>query len=220
MQPPLSFKLSPNQKPASSPQTPMSLTLETPRLFLRTFRDSDLESFLAYRNDPQVYRYQGWKTPYLRADGLEFILQMKAAIPGTPGEWLQLAIERRPLAIGERTEGSPTQGGDGLIGDIAFHVTRSNPRQAYLGYTLSRSAWGQGYASEAARKILDYLFRVLDLHRVLADCDVDNAASIRLLERLGFRREAHYIESFWFEKESRWGSEYQYAMLQREWLLR
>ena len=81
-------------------------------------------------------------------------------------------------------------------------VTRSNPRQAYLGYTLARSAWGQGYASEAARKLLDYLFRVLDLHRVIADCDVDNAASIRLLERLGFRREAHYLESFWFESEA------------------
>jgi RimJ/RimL family protein N-acetyltransferase len=199
----------------------MPLTLETPRLVIRQFRDSDLEPFVAYRNDPEVYRYQGWKTPYRREDGMEFIAMAARAVPGTPGEWLQLAIERRPLAPGERAEGNPTQGGEGMIiGDIAFHVPRSNPRQAYLGYTLARSAWGQGYASEAARKLLDYLFRVLNLHRVIADCDVDNAASIRLLERLGFRREAHYIESFWFESESRWGSEYLYAILQREWILR
>jgi RimJ/RimL family protein N-acetyltransferase len=199
----------------------MPLTLETPRLVIRQFRDSDLEPFVAYRNDPEVYRYQGWKTPYRREDGMEFIAMAARAVPGTPGEWLQLAIERRPLAPGERAEGNPTQGGEGMIiGDIAFHVPRSNPRQAYLGYTLARSAWGQGYASEAARKLLDYLFRVLNLHRVIADCDVDNAASIRLLERLGFRREAHYIESFWFKSESRWGSEYLYAMLQREWILR
>jgi RimJ/RimL family protein N-acetyltransferase len=184
----------------------MSLTLETPRLLIRQFRDSDLESFVAYRNDPEVYRYQGWKTPYRREDGIEFITRAASAMPGSPGEWLQLAIECKDS--GE------------MLGDIAFHVPRSNPRQAYLGYTLARSAWGQGYASEAARKLLDYLFRVLNLHRVIADCDVDNAASIRLLERLGFRREAHYIESFWFESESRWGSEYLYAILQREWILR
>jgi RimJ/RimL family protein N-acetyltransferase len=184
----------------------MYLSLETPRLVIRQFRDSDLEPFVAYRNDPEVYRYQGWKTPYLREDAADFIARTKAITPGMPGEWLQLAIDRKDS--GE------------MLGDIAFHVPRSNPRQAYLGYTLARSAWGQGYASEAARKLLDYLFRVLDLHRVIADCDVDNAASIRLLERLGFRREAHYIESFWFESESRWGSEYLYAMLQREWTLR
>jgi RimJ/RimL family protein N-acetyltransferase len=183
----------------------MSLSLETPRLILRTFCNADLEPFLAYRNDPEVYRYQGWKTPYLRTDAAEFIAQMKNAVPGTPGEWYQLAIELK---------------GGGLVGDMAFHLVKSNPRQAYLGYTLSRAAWGQGYASEAAHKTLDYLFRVLDLHRVVADCDVDNAASIRLLEKLGFRREAHYLESFWLSGEARWGSEYLYALLQREWLLR
>jgi aminoglycoside 6'-N-acetyltransferase len=185
----------------------MTLTLETPRLILRPFRDSDLELFLAYRNDPKVYRYQGWRTPFSRADALEFIAKMKTAVPGIAGEWLQLAIVR-------------CEADDIILGDIAFHITRSNPRLAYLGYTLARSAWGQGYAGEAARKLLDYLFSVLDLHRVVADCDVDNAASIRLLERLGFRREAHHIESYWLEATGAWSSEYLYAMLQREWLLR
>jgi RimJ/RimL family protein N-acetyltransferase len=184
----------------------MSLILETPRLILRPFCDADLEPFLAYRNDPQVYRYQGWETPFLRADGLEFIGQMKAVIPGTPGEWMQFAIERKD---------------DGeMIGDMAFYIARSNPRLANLGYSLARSAWGQGYAREAASKTLDYLFRVLDLHRVIADCDVDNVASIRLLEYFGFRREAHFIESFWLVESAIWGSEYQYALLEREWFLR
>jgi RimJ/RimL family protein N-acetyltransferase len=167
----------------------MSFPLETSRLIVRYFRDSDLEPFVAYRNDPEVYRYQGWKVPYLREDAADFIVRLKNITPGMPGEWLQLAIECK-------------ESGE-MLGDIAFHITGSNPRQAYLGYTLARSAWGQGYASEAAHKLLDYLFRVLDLHRVVADCDVDNAASIRLLERLGFRREAHYLESFWVENEAR-----------------
>jgi RimJ/RimL family protein N-acetyltransferase len=184
----------------------MPFFLETPRLILRSFQDSDLEPFFAYRNDPEVSRYQGWKTPFLREAAAEFIAEAKIIQPGTPGVWMQLALESRETGA--------------LLGDIAFHLTKSNPRVAYLGYSLARASWGQGYASEAARKVLDYLFRVLDLHRVVADCDVDNQASIRLLERLGFRREAHYLESFWFEHENRWGSEYLYALLQREWLLR
>jgi len=184
----------------------MSLILETSRLTLRPFQDADLDSFLAYRNDPEVYRYQGWETPYLRVDGLEFISRLKNVIPGTSGEWMQLAIVHRESAA--------------MIGDVAFHITKSNPRMAYLGYTLARSAWGQGYATESVQKLLDYLFRVLDLHRVVADCDVDNAASVRLLEHLGFRREAHYIESYWLVESATWGSEFLYAMLQREWILR
>ena len=131
---------------------------------------------------------------------------MKAVVPGTPGQWLQLAIERKDT--GE------------MLGDVAFHVTKSNLHTAYLGYTLARAFWGQGYASEAVRSLLGYLFGVLNLHRVIADCDAENAASIRLLERLGFRREAHYIESFWLEAQSAWASEYLYALLQKEWMLR
>jgi [ribosomal protein S5]-alanine N-acetyltransferase len=181
--------------------------LETPRLLLRSLRDDDLETILEYRNDPQVYRYQGWKVPFTVEDGLEFFAGMQTVTPGTPGVWLQLAIQ-------------PRASGKGMIGDVAFHITGSNPRQAYIGYSLARSAWGQGFASEAIRGLLDYLFCDLDLHRVLADCAVENLASMRLLERLGFRREAHYVENYWMESEARWGSEYQYALLQREWVLR
>jgi len=184
----------------------MTIILDTQRLLLRSFRESDLDSFLAYRNDPQVFRYQGWDTPYTRQAGIEFITGMIDCVPGTPGKWLQLAIERKDN--GE------------MIGDIAFHVTKSNQRTAYLGYSLARHAWGFGYAREAARKTLDYLFRVMDMHRVVADCDVGNTQSIRLLENLGFRREGHYIESFMLPVEGTWASEYLFAMLQREWILR
>ena len=184
----------------------MSLILETPRLTLRQFCSADLEPFLAYRNDPQVYHYQGWHVPYLRMDAEEFIARVQQSVPGTPGEWLQLAIV--------------PHGADKPVGDVAFHITRANPRLAYIGYTLSQQVWGQGFASEAASKLLDYLFRVLDMHRVVADCDVNNTASFRLLERLGFRREAHYIESYWQDRDGAWSSEYLYAILQREWILR
>jgi aminoglycoside 6'-N-acetyltransferase len=71
----------------------MSFILKTDRLRLRHFQDSDLESFLAYRNDPEVARYQGWDVPYPREKALEFVEEMKAKDPLVQGEWFQAAIE-------------------------------------------------------------------------------------------------------------------------------
>lgn len=88
-------------------------------------------------------------------------------------------------------------------------------RLAYIGITLARAEWGKGYGEEASRRLLDYLFGELNLHRVVAECDVENAASFALLERLGFRHEAHLIENIWFK--GGWGSKFHYAMLEREW---
>jgi ribosomal-protein-alanine N-acetyltransferase len=102
-----------------------------------------------------------------------------------------------------------------LLGDCAFSVMSNDKRQAYIGITLARPFWGKGYAEEASRGLLNYLFVELNLHRVVAECDVENSASIILLSRLGFRREAHLIENIWFKGS--WGSEFHYALLEREW---
>jgi len=65
------------------------------------------------------------------------------------------------------------------------------------------------------RALIDFIFTELDLHRLVADCDAENVNSYRLLERLGFRREAHHVESYWLGE--RWGDEYAYALPGREW---
>jgi len=179
----------------------MPFPLETDRLRLRHFRDSDLESFLAYRNDPEVYRYQGWKVPYFLEYATEFIAEMKEAVPGTEGHWFQSALERKVDGV--------------VIGDVAFFSMRGKPQQAYVGFTLARPYWNQGYASEAMHALIDFIFTELDLHRLVADCDAENVNSYHLLERLGFRREAHHVESYWLG--DRWGDEYAYALLGREW---
>lgn len=69
-----------------SPESNDALPLLTKRLHLRHFQDSDLESFLAYRNDPEVAKYQSWKIPNPQVKGEEFIKEMKAALSGTPGQ--------------------------------------------------------------------------------------------------------------------------------------
>ena len=179
----------------------MTLYLETPRLILRPFQDTDLEAFLVYRNDPEVAQYQGWDVPYPREKGLQFIDLMKTSNPTSQGEWYQVAVELKSTG--------------GLIGDVAFCTMVSDEKQALMGYSLARPYWHNGYAFEAVGRLLQYLFDDRGLHRVVAECDVENVASWKLLEKLGFRREAHLVENIFFK--GKYGSEYHYALLGREW---
>jgi RimJ/RimL family protein N-acetyltransferase len=176
-------------------------TLESPRLTLRRFKDSDLEPFLAYLNDPLVARYQSWES-YTEQQAREVIEKQRALAPGTPGQWFTFALEMKETGI--------------LIGHVALS-TRED-RQAEIGFTLARSAHGKGLAFEAAACVIDYAFTKLKLHRVTAIADCENGRSIALLERLGMRREGHFIQNIWFKGQ--WGSEYLYAVLQEEWLAR
>jgi RimJ/RimL family protein N-acetyltransferase len=74
-------------------------------------------------------------------------------------------------------------------------ASRRRHRQATVGFTIASAYWRNGYATEAMTALLDYLFEDVDLHRVVADCDTENIGSWKTLEKLGFRREAHFVES-------------------------
>jgi RimJ/RimL family protein N-acetyltransferase len=176
--------------------------LETERLILRRCVDSDLVQFLAYRNDPEVARYQAWES-YTEHEASAMIEELKSLQPGTPGEWFQFAIELKETAA--------------LIGDCALTVEQDG-RQAEIGFTLSREHQGKGYAQEAVSCLLDYAFGDVGLHRVVAITDRENDPSIALLERLGMRREGCFVQNAWFK--GKWASEYLYAVLEDEWLRR
>lgn len=179
----------------------LPLPIVTRRLILRSFRLDDLETFHAYRDDPEVARYQGWSAPYDRAEAAAFVSSMAGRAPGVPGEWCQIALELRA--------------GGRMIGDCAVRVVEEDSRQAEIGTTLSSIHQGKGFAVEAVANLVDRLFADLGLHRVRAVCDTQNAGSVRLLERLGFRREGHFVENIRFK--GAWGSEYAYALLETEW---
>jgi RimJ/RimL family protein N-acetyltransferase len=181
--------------------TPTFQFLKTSRLILRRFKDEDLSAFLAYRNDPEVARYQSWHS-ITESQAKDFILEQKSIQPGMPGEWFQFAIE--------------LQDSGGLIGDCGLKVNIDQPQQAEFGITLSRPYQGKGLASEAVVCMLDYAFKILDLHRVIAVTDCLNKPSVALLESLGMRQEGHYLQNIWFK--GAWGDEYLYAILQQEWL--
>ena len=173
--------------------------LRTERLLLRPLSMSDAESMFAYRGDPEVARFQSWE-PQSLEDVRAFLSAQHDRNPDEPG-WHQLAIV-------ERRTGT-------LLGDIGVHLLESDPRQVELGFTLAPSAQNRGHATEAVRAVLHHLFGHHNKHRVFASTDPRNVRAIALLHRLGFRKEAHCIESLWFK--GAWADDLIFAVLQREW---
>lgn len=180
----------------------MPFHLESPRLVIRNFCDPDLETFVAYRNLPEVAIYQGWKLPFPREKALELFENVKNKDAVGQGDSIQLAIELK--STGE------------LIGDVGIFVFRYDERQARIGFTIVPAYWRRGFATEATTRLLGYLFDECDFHRVSADCDVLNTGSWKMLEKVGFRREAHHVSSYPMGK-NQWNDEYVYAMLASEW---
>ncbi len=178
-------------------------TLTTDRLRVRRFQPGDLEAFVAMRSDPELARYQSWRI-IARPEAEAFIAKMVDVEPGTPGEWVQLAIA--------------DQATDVFLGDCALYNKVDDPDVVEIGFTLTRQAQGKGLATEAVSAVFDFLFQQKGFRRVIAICDVRNHSSYRLLERLGMRREGHTLQSYWNKRS--WTDEYQYAILRDEWLNR
>ena len=87
-------------------------------------------------------------------------------------------------------------------------------RVAFLGYRVTPASWGKGIATEAASALLSFGFNTLNLHRVLTGCSTENAASIRVIEKLNFRHEGTSLSSF--PIEDRWTDYHHYGMLRYE----
>jgi len=179
---------------------PDARVLHTPRLLLRPLTDADADAIVDYRDDPEVARHQSWDR-YHHADALALIAALADACPGTPDAWFQ-------WGICERSSGA-------LLGDCGLK-TLADPRLGMIGYTLGRKHQGQGLATEAVRAVVDLAFDRLAMHRLSASVDVDNLRSLALLERLGWRREAHHRRSEWFK--GAWCDDVIHAQLRDEWL--
>jgi RimJ/RimL family protein N-acetyltransferase len=174
--------------------------IETERLRLRPLRPEDGAALLRYRSDPEVCRYQAWE-PSGAAEVDEFIARMSTLEPDTPETWFQLAICSRDTGR--------------LVGDCGLHFRVGRDHEAEIGISLAPEFHGRGYATEALEAVLGYLFGTLGKHRVIASVDPRNHASLRLMERIGLRREAHFRESLWFKGQ--WADDVICAMLRREW---
>jgi len=173
-------------------------TLTTDRLLLRKLEITDRNEFFRYRSLPEVYEYQSFM-PKDVSEVDDFIsnISSNANIPNT---WFQLAIVNKNE--------------DMLMGDIGIHFLEDNA-QVEIGYTLAPGYQGQGYAIEALKAVINYLFSDLKKHRITASVDPNNIKSIRLLEKLGMRKEGHFIKSY--RMGDMWLDDCIYAILEDEW---
>jgi RimJ/RimL family protein N-acetyltransferase len=155
-------------------------TINTSRLSLRSISAEDVDDFYTIYSNLEVMRY--WSTPPLAN---------KDAASKLINE-IRDGFARRELlkwGIALLTD-------DTLIGTVTLFHPDFTHRRAEIGYGLGRAHWRQGYMRETLRAVLDYAFSVLDLHRIEADVDPRNTASVRTLERLGFQREG-YLRERW-----------------------
>ena len=148
----------------------MELPISTARLHLRSFAEADVDAFAAYRNDPEIARYQSWDG-ITREAALVFIRSQDHAGLGIPGRWQQIAIGLRP--------------GNELVGDIGLFL-RAHRRSAELGFTLARTQQGRGLAREAVEALIEALFVRTSVEKLEAVTDTRNGPSIGLLRRLEF----------------------------------
>jgi RimJ/RimL family protein N-acetyltransferase len=144
------------------------VTLQTERLILRMFREEDFEQHAHICADPEVMRFLVDGRPL---DRFEAWRSMAMIV----GHWQLRGYG--PWAVEERATGN-------LIGRIGFFYPEGWPGFE-LGWVLGSESWGKGYASEGARRALDYAFAEMGRDHVISLIHPENTASIKVAERLG-----------------------------------
>jgi RimJ/RimL family protein N-acetyltransferase len=173
----------------------------TDRLSLRPFTEEDFDAMYAIQSNPDVVRYLYGETR--DRDATWQLLKERIAMVriDNEGDRLSLAIVRRDT-------------GD-VIGQATLMFRSAEHNQGEIGYVLLPEHHGQGFATEVAVALMELGFDGLRLHRLVGRCDGRNAASARVLERAGMRREAHLRENEFVKGE--WTDELIYALLASEW---
>jgi len=174
-------------------------TINTSRLSLRWIRAEDVDDFYAVYSNPEVMRY--WSTlPLPDKDAASKLINE-----------IHEGIKRDDML----KWGIALRSSDKLIGSVTLFRIDFTHRRAEIGYAQGRAYWGQGYMQEALKAVLNHAFEILNLHRIEADVDPRNAASVRTLERLGFQREGYLRERWQVNGEIQ--DAFYYGLLRSDW---
>ena len=167
---------------------------ETERLILRRYTERDFDDLFEYLSDSEVVKFE----PY------------KAMTAEETRENLKWRIETDEMIAVELKENHK------MIGNIYFGKRDFDSRE--IGFVFNRNFWGNGYAKESCRAIIEHAFQD-GVHRIFAECDPENQNSWRLLESLGFEREAHLKQNvyFWTDVQGNplWKDTYIYSLLNK-----
>ncbi len=174
--------------------------LETERLILRKLTIDDAGDVHEYASSPEVTRYLIWEPHDSIEDSRAFINSALARYQtGAVAPWgIELKSQRK------------------IIGTCDYISWRASHARAEIGYALSQRFWGQGIMTEAVSKIIEYGFRVKDLNRIQAVCEIPNIGSARVLEKVGMTFEG-VLRQFMIQRGAPRDLK-MYAILRQEWL--
>lgn len=167
-------------------------TLETTRLILRNFLMEDFDDLYEYLSDPDVVEYE----PYKAMNEQE----VRDALAWRCGTDDMIAVVLKESGK--------------VIGNVYLGNRDFNSKE--IGYVFNINYWGKGYAKEACKTLIEHCFSN-GIHRIFAELNADNNNSWRLVESLGFRREAHFKQNVYFWKDANdnpiWKDTYVYGLL-------
>ena len=168
------------------------IILETDRLILRRYCKDDLQDLYEYLSDDEVVKYEPYRP--MNIDKVESNLDWRISTDE------MIAVE---LKASKK-----------MIGNI--YVGKRDFESLEIGYVFNKNYWGNGYAKESCSAFIKDVF-AKDIHRIFAECDPLNLRSWKLLENLGFEREAHLKQNVYFWKDENgnpiWKDTFIYAIL-------
>jgi len=173
---------------------------ETDRLQIPRLREEDAEACLVWMGDPEVARYEYWD-PYTLEKLRNEFREVAEVAPASIGVWNLHGVVLREIGA--------------VVGCVLIRMHDDVHRQAEIGFHFHKMYWGRGLATEAAEGLVAYGFDTMHAHRIYGVADARNAASVRVLEKLGMRREAQLRENTFVKGE--WCDEVIYALLESEW---
>lgn len=177
------------------------LPLRTDRLDLRRFEVDDLDAYLAYQGREDVARYM----LYDAMDRPAAAVRLQQAMTSLSLDWDDDTVD---LAVVRRDTGQ-------LVGNVLLFLRNRKHQMGEIGFAFHPDHHRQGFAREAATRMLQVAFEDLGWHRVIGRCDARNQASAGLMRSLGMREEAHFVRNEWVKDE--WCDELVYALLEDEW---
>jgi RimJ/RimL family protein N-acetyltransferase len=177
------------------------INLRTERLQLRPVREEDVDRILEYRNLPEVTRW---------------LLRTEVDPVSFRAAWRRGAEDPDDHSMAVTRDGM-------VIGTVSLDVIDGMGQpgmplrtEAQLGYIFDPACGGRGYATEAVAAMAAHAFDRLGIRRITAGCFADNLASVRVLEKVGMRREQHGVGDSW-HAEHGWVDGYTYALLAENW---
>jgi RimJ/RimL family protein N-acetyltransferase len=182
--------------------TDLPLEIETSRLRLRPFRESDVDAIWPVVSQPNFPKQMSWTAHADREETVVFVRSRAAEL--AEGSGVAWAIEHDGVAAG-------------CIGihEIEWHMRAMRVDHGELGYWLSPALWNKGFMTEAATAVVRFGFDTIGLHKITTRCLAENTGSRRVIEKTGFRFIGRAEDDSW--RDGRWWTHLLYELTAPEW---